>query len=426
MNDNIEKFKSNVKIYKNYKMFAYDWLFYYAISMLYFTTVKNFSMSQVMYLTSIYAFTNLVCQIPINIVIEKLGLRKSIIIGNILNLFVIFGYIFFKSFYMFAIMKAICAIGFALKNIAEADLIYSSLKQVGKRDSFSKVEGAANSKYYYLEAIASILAGYMFLINGYLPLIWCFASWIVALCISLEFYDVERETKEDNHIKSYFKEFKIIFKSCRIILLLFFALIFTGTISMSTNLYQAILIDFKFDAKKLAFVVCLLKALTGIGAKTVYYIEKFTKNRTLTIFSIMYVLSLLFIGIQGIEQFSSRYSIYIIYISLILMGIINGGYRVIQKKYVVSFTHSNLRSKVITLYYIFENAGATILCFIAGILLERFSNGISTAIMTFISLTLLLIVLNIMKNKVGLKPNEYSRSDLYETEIEPNKIEGKI
>lgn len=34
--------KKNIKIYKSYKMFAYDWLFYYAISVLFLTIIKRF------------------------------------------------------------------------------------------------------------------------------------------------------------------------------------------------------------------------------------------------------------------------------------------------------------------------------------------------------------------------------------------------
>lgn len=58
MNDRIlvEKCEKNVKVYKKYKMFAYDFLFYYAISVMYYSITKGFSMSEIMYITGFYTF----------------------------------------------------------------------------------------------------------------------------------------------------------------------------------------------------------------------------------------------------------------------------------------------------------------------------------------------------------------------------------
>ncbi|MBE5821456.1 MAG: MFS transporter [Clostridiales bacterium] len=421
MENNIQKLEKNVSIYKNYKMVGYDWLFYYAISVLFFIQVKGFSMSQVMYLSSIFTLANFIGQIPVNMLIEKIGLRKSIIIGNLLNTIAAAGFILFNSFWSIGVFQAICSIGFALKSVAESSLIYSSMKKLGKRSLFSKVEGASNSKYYYLDAIASILAGYMFLLNGYLPMLWCFAGCLIALLISFEFNDVKNDEKEEFKLKEFFSGFRTILKSGRFCSLLIFSFVFTGIINMSTNLYKAILIDFNFDSSKLALVVCVMTALAGLGAKSVYYIEKKTKNKTLTIFSIIYVLLLIVIGMQGIDKFTSSYSTIIICTSLVFMGIIQGAYRVINKKYIVSFTHTNFRSKVVTLYYIFENLGATIICFISGLLLEEYTNSVSTVIMGFISLVLVILVLAFMNKRVGLKPEDYSKKDLYGSELEYDK-----
>lgn len=49
------KARKNIALYKKYKTFSYDFLFYYAISVLYLTITKGFSMSQVMYISSFYS-----------------------------------------------------------------------------------------------------------------------------------------------------------------------------------------------------------------------------------------------------------------------------------------------------------------------------------------------------------------------------------
>ena len=74
---NVINAENNVKIYKKYKMFAYDFLFYYAIQVMFFTEVKGFSMSQVMYITAFYSLFTFFWQIPANFISEKLGLKKT-------------------------------------------------------------------------------------------------------------------------------------------------------------------------------------------------------------------------------------------------------------------------------------------------------------------------------------------------------------
>ena len=55
-----KKARKNIDLYKKYKMFSYDFLFCYAISVLYLTTTKGFSMSQIMYLSSAYSIFSII------------------------------------------------------------------------------------------------------------------------------------------------------------------------------------------------------------------------------------------------------------------------------------------------------------------------------------------------------------------------------
>lgn len=51
--------KVNIKIYKYYKMFAYDWLFYYAISVLFLTTIKRlFNVTSTIYYRILFTILN--------------------------------------------------------------------------------------------------------------------------------------------------------------------------------------------------------------------------------------------------------------------------------------------------------------------------------------------------------------------------------
>lgn len=79
--------KLNMKLYPTYRMLAADALFFGAIKVLFLTQVKGFSNANVVLMESIYAFFKMILQIPLSVFVSKLGIRKSVIIGNIFWIF---------------------------------------------------------------------------------------------------------------------------------------------------------------------------------------------------------------------------------------------------------------------------------------------------------------------------------------------------
>ena len=244
-------------------MFAYDFLFYYAISVVYFTTMKNFSTSQVMYMTAFYTFSVFFWQITANIIIEKIGIKKSISLGNLLVCITSLSYLISPNFELILLGDFFGALGFTLKSLAEGTLCYSSLKNLGKKSEFTKIEGKSNSKYYYYDAVASFLSGFLFLINGYLPIILCFLNSIISFFISLKFQNVKSSykaynTKKDNFkIKDMIKQFKIIAKGKRSRSIFLYSFFFMGIISVTGNLYKLMLMEFGIETQYLTMIVCL-------------------------------------------------------------------------------------------------------------------------------------------------------------------------
>ena len=75
--------KYNAKIFPIYKLFAWDFLFYYSISFLFLTQNKGLTASQVLFAEAFYPIFKLLSQIPCVNIIEILGKRKSLILGNV-------------------------------------------------------------------------------------------------------------------------------------------------------------------------------------------------------------------------------------------------------------------------------------------------------------------------------------------------------
>ena len=76
------KKEKNIQIYKTYRTFSYDLLFYYAIIYLFLTIEKKITATQVLQFDAFYILFKFLAQIPSTILIQKVGKRKSIIIAN--------------------------------------------------------------------------------------------------------------------------------------------------------------------------------------------------------------------------------------------------------------------------------------------------------------------------------------------------------
>lgn len=415
---NVINAENNVKIYKKYKMFAYDFLFYYAIQVMFFTQIKGFSMSQVMYITAFYSLFTFFWQLPANFISEKLGLKNSIVLGNILVSFYILMHLFVTSYEQIIFYEFFGALGFTLKSLAEGTLLYSSLRKLDKRSEFSKIEGKANAKYYYYDAIASVLSGFLFIVNGYIPIIICFFNALVSLKMSFGFKNlVKEEVSESIKLKDMISQFKLIFSSNRSKSIFLFAFVFMGIVTVFGTLYKAILIELNIQTQYITMIICIYTILVGLGAKSVYYIEKQTKNKTLTIFGILYAIGILIVALCGVINELNLTTLSIIIICLGFMGIIQGAYRVAIKKYVLSFTTTEVRTKITSAYYIFENIGAALTSFIIGIILNYTTSSRAGIIFACVSFVIIILVSIYMKGKLGLKPEQYEPKEIYNRKV---------
>lgn len=77
--------------------------------------------------------------------------------------------------------------------MTESNLLYDSIEKSKKRnDLFSHVDGKSSSFYYYIDAITSLTTGFLFVINGYFPMLLCFILCIVSTLLSLRFKEVAK------------------------------------------------------------------------------------------------------------------------------------------------------------------------------------------------------------------------------------------
>ena len=245
--------KQNMKIYSIYRAISLDLIFYYAIEFLFLTQVKNITPAEVVLSTSFYAVFMIFLQIPASIFIDKVGTKKCTILANVFNVAFVLLSMNVKDVQTLIFAQFISSLCFSLKDISdEALLEYSIPDTKRKSDIFSKLEGKGFQKYFLINAITSVFAGSLYVINPYIPMIAALLFTIASTIMAFGFKDIQEvkkkqaiEGKKETH--HYFKElkeaFSFIIKSQRLRSLFLYSGITWGTFCLISTYRNSVLVD---------------------------------------------------------------------------------------------------------------------------------------------------------------------------------------
>lgn len=408
----------NQKIYMIYRMFGYDYLFYTVINFLFFTQTKGLSVGQVMYLTGFYAMFGFIFQIPVNFIIERIGLKRSMNIGMISWILHILIIIFTNNFFLFAIGEMLSALGTTFKTISEQQYIYQSLKQTGTRKEFAKFEGKSVSMFYVMEAVSALLVGMLFEVNNYIPIVLTLMFMLIALVLSLGFDDLKSEYKESkSSFKGYLRDFKRIFKSRRIKTIYLYVFLITSIVTLTLTLEKSFIANINISPVIYGVILSLFTMSIGIGSKLQYKFEEVTKRKTLTYIGFAITILIVLAGV--INQIFIDINIYFTLIATIFIfvihSILQGIYRMSVKRYMNHFTTSDIRGKILSIFYICEGIGKSLIMFISGYIIDNIGTNCTSISIGIIASILLVCILKFMKKYVGLDEEEYSPQDCYKS-----------
>lgn len=418
LEDKILKYKKqkNIELYKLYRVFSFDLLFYYAIIYLFLTIQKGITASQVLQFDAFYIFFKFLTQIPSTILIQKIGKRKSIIIANFIVAIHALVIIFATNFNWLLLSQFLCAFGFVIKATCETDLLYDSIEHGEKRGStFAKIDGKATSRHYYIEAISSIISGFLFVLNAYIPMILCFLILLATAIISVKFEDIQGKLKK-NKIRDEFKNLKYsirnIFKSKRLKSLLIFNGLMVAMIKILQNLRNTVLLEVGMPEQYFGIIFAILGIISGIATRNQHKIHRKYRNKTLTFLALPTTISCLLLGIILMLKLDNKITIPIIFIIFSIQYIMKGPYNIIIKRYFNNFTDSQKRVKIATVNNLIENLIASALIFGASYILEILPIDYTLIIVGCISVISMVLLLDYMRGTVGLKMEQYSKKEI--------------
>lgn len=403
-------------------MFSWDLLFFYSIEFLFYTITKNLTASEVLIINGFYLLFRIIMQIPAVAITDFLGKRKSIIIGNIFLIIYMLILICFPGAISIIIADLVFALGYNMKTIAESNLLYDSVSTKGGEGLYSKLDAKGGSFYYILDGIASLVAGYLFVINNYLPMLICLSFIIISTVLSFKFKDVYKvniDKKESlglvNTLKNYGIDlkicFKFILKSKRMKAFILFQIVLYSVIEIIDTYNSDLLINIGIPEQQFSMIFAVLTLIAGIALSLKRPIEKKFKNRTLAFISLMYIGACIIIGIVS-SIFESQMVIPIILIMCTIQKINVSLWYIFEPKYLKNFTTENMRNKITFAYEFIGGIVASFFSILGGLLLNILNVKHAFLVVGILALISIIIVLNYMKTRFGLKPEEYKKEDI--------------
>lgn len=415
-------------------MFSFDLLFYYAISFIFLTNYMKLSAAEIIFADSFFPFFKVLFQIPCTLLIEKFGKRTGLIIGNIsLAIYVLF-VLGCNNMYVLLIGNIFMALAFVLKSLSESNLLYDSLPNIEKkRKLFSKIEGKSSAIYYLFESFTCSISGFLYIINPNIPIILCLVCVIISIILSHMFktvpIDITNENEEytnktsiykilKQHFRNLKNAFKFIFSSSRLRVLIYFNAILVSLIYLLTSYRRSLFEDIGITAQNIGILFAILGIVSSIFSSITPQLHKLLKNKALTYFGLYFSLSIMLSGIAVVLNLKYSFMITIILITQIIQFAIKGPYYTLIKQYLSSFASSKMRLKIISASNIIEGLLSGFVSLLGAYLLTFTSTAISSIIIGLNAFIILSILLSYMKNRVGLKPEEYSSKDINFKEVE--------
>lgn len=415
------KRRNNAILYPLYKMFSWDLLCFYSIEFLFYTITKGITASQVLIVTAAYIIGKMIFQIPAVAISDYLGKRKSMIIGNAILVLYMLLLIYSPNLWCIIFATVLSGFGYDIKAITEGNLLYDSVATRGGDGIYTKLDSLGSSSYYIIDTILSVIAGYLFVINNYIPLYICLAFLVISLILSFKFKDIHRSKKEKTGIdfkefiggysKDIKNSFSFIKRSNRMRAYVIFAAIFYGIIKIMTTYRNDLLTNMQIGEEQFSLIYAALSLIAAISAMFSRKVQKTLKNKTLKVISLSYIFAIITIGVIAIEL-TNNIAMPFVLIFCAIMRISDSQWYVTEYTYLRNFTTYETRTKITFTFELIVGGVASIMSILGAILLNYLDIRYAILLLGLLSLSAIIVILDYMKTRIGLKPKQYKKEDI--------------
>ena len=269
-----------------------------------------------------------------------------------------------------------------------------------------------------MSAISKIIAGFLFEINGYIPMICSLVALVVACIISTCYIEpIKKQTKtnKESTIKKQLKDIgdgmKFVLRSERLKALMLATALISSLLSILVNYRTSLLQDINIPTYLMGVISAILSFSSSYGSKKQNEFQKIFTNKSILAIAFIVSSSTIIAGIFGVKAQSSILTCTIIILAFIITKFAHGMYYTIMDKYFRNFTNKDIDTKIFAVKNLFINLTSAIMGIMASFLLDKISTAYCMIIVGVVFTILYILTGKYMKTRVGLKPEEYSKEE---------------
>ncbi len=202
---------------------------------------------------------------------------------------------------------------------------------------FQEVMGKAHSIQLAVQAIGSIIAGFIYAINVHLPLLVSAVFMLIAGIVSFSFKEVSKSKKnvKVNYIAQIKGSCKFAINHTKIKGLIIYTMVFYIFYRMGFMLFQPYMSAVKIDVKFFGIIFFIFNTVAAITSRYSHKIIKQTKRKTLTFLASLIVISFLLLAFM---------KIWIGVFAILLQQVARGLYTPVTRKYFNKYLESDKRA----------------------------------------------------------------------------------
>ena len=177
--------------------------------------------------------------------------------------------------------------------------------------------------------------------------------------------------------------------------------------------YQTTLLkNMNISAATIGIIAMLLEIIKGYGGRFANKYNNVMKNKSLTTLSLIISISFIIAGVGGLLKIPFVLQMIIILFAFVTIDIIRGLYTVLYKKYDNNFSNAKILPTIYTMTNIYWNFERVIITTIGSLVLTFVEVRYGFIIMGILFIIITILISLYMKNRLGLKVEDYDKEDM--------------
>lgn len=361
-NVDYKKLNRSINIYPLFYGLTADLIFWIAINTLFLTIVKHLSASQINSIEAISTVVGIFFQLILVKIVRKIGNLNSVKLGVTLLFVSVLLNTISTNYIGFLIAELCYVIGFVFKHMDNVILI-KNLKYLNRSEEYINYQTKGSTIYSLITLFISIISGFMFNINPYIPMIICLLVCFINIVLTNFIYEVpisfdESEVIESNYTKNNFSK-KIILMI--ILYGLFYAMINSG--QKNSKLFIQFDLQNLFDLDKVSIYMGAFIFISRVTRllSNLLFLKIYNKYKSKMIFMLEFGLASAFIFLLIGHFVENIYGIYIMALGFFMFLFIRDPFDNFMRKTLFEnssekvhdkiVNYINLTKKVFTLIY---------------------------------------------------------------------------